>query len=207
MVGNQTLTNEKQRIFIQFKSRFLRDGFYKTSIDSIASDLKISKKTIYKHFPTKEAIVKAIVKDIMNDLTSRVDNIVGSKDDSVSKSVHLVNTISSLLVQVSDKLLDDVRIHAPVIWNDIEEFRTKKLYNTLSSIIEQGKQENLFSEKPVEIIISMFLSSLRGIVNHEFLFYNRFSYREAVRITFEILFTGILTSKGLKLFYKSLKKV
>lgn len=202
-----TINSEKVKIFAHLRSRFLKEGFHKTSMDSIAAELKVSKKTIYKHFPSKEFIVKEIVQSIKNDISEKVDAIVSSEKDSVTKSVQLVNTISSLLLMVGNKWLDDVRIHAPSVWNDIEKFRTKKLYNTLSSIIEQGKKENLFTDKPVEIIILIFLSSIRGIVNQDFLFHNRFSYREAVQITLEILFTGILTPKGLKLFYKSLKKV
>ena len=206
-VKNQTILGERQRIFAYFKSRFLKDGFYKTSIDSISSELKISKKTIYKHFPSKDSIVKEIIKDIKLDMSSRVDAIIKSEEDAVSKSVRLLNTISSLLLQVGERWLDDVRIHTPELWNEIEDFRAKKLYNTLSSIIEQGKKEKLFTDKPVEIIISIFLSSLSGIVNQNFLFHNKFSYREAVQLALEILFTGILSPKGLKLFYKSLKKV
>ena len=206
-IRNQTITKEKQKIFTYFKSRFLKDGFYKTSIDSISSELKISKKTIYKHFPSKDSIVREIIKSIMLDMSSRVEAIIKSEEDAVSKSVMLLNTISSLLLQVGERWLDDLRIHTPELWQEIEDFRAKRLYNTLSSIIEQGKKEKLFAEQPVEIIISIFLSSLSGIVNQEFLFHNRFSYRQAVRKTLEILFTGILTPKGLKLFYKSLKKV
>jgi len=206
-VKKQTGSSEKEKIFTQFKSRFLKDGFYKTSIDSISSELKISKKTIYKHFPSKDSIVREIIKSIMLDMSSRVEAIIKSEEDAVSKSVMLLNTISSLLLQVGERWLDDLRIHTPELWQDIENFRAKRLYNTLSSIIEQGKKEKLFAEQPVEIIISIFLSSLNGIVNQEFLFHNRFSYREAVQKTLEILFTGILTPKGLKLFYKSLKKV
>jgi AcrR family transcriptional regulator len=207
IVNNQIILTEKQKIFTHFKSRFLKNGFYNPSIESISSELKISKKTFYKHFPSKDSIVREIIKSIMLDMSSRVDAIIKSEEDAVSKSVKLLNTISSLLLQVGERWLDDLRIHTPELWQDIEDFRAKKLYNTLSSIIEQGKKEKLFTEQPVEIVISIFLSSLSGIVNQEFLFHNRFSYREAVQKTLEILFTGILTPKGLKLFYKSLKKV
>lgn len=201
-----TLPSEKQRIFTYFRSRFLKDGFYKTSIDSIASELKISKKTIYKHFPSKDAIVQEIVKDIMNNFSLKIDEIISSKEDAVSKSAKLLNTIGNLLLQVGEKWLNDIKTHSPVLWQEIEAFRARKLYNTLSSIICQGKKENLFHDKPVEIIISIFLSSINGIVNQEFLFHNRFSYQQAIKHTMEILFTGILTPKGLKLFYKSLAR-
>ncbi len=202
-----TINDEKFKIFSYLKVRYLKDGFYKTSMDSIASELKVSKKTIYKHYPSKEFIVQEIVKSIQNELSTKVDKIINSEQDSVTKSVQLVNTISRLMLMVGERWLEDVRIHAPATWTDIEEFRTKKLYNSLSSIIEQGKKENLFADNPVEITISIFLSSLSGIVNQDFLFHNRFSYRDAVKTTLEIIFTGILTQKGLRLFYKSLKKV
>jgi len=152
--------DEKSKIFTFLKTRFLKDGFYKTSMDSIASELKVSKKTIYKHFPSKEHIIKEIVQSIQIDISTKVNTIINSNMDSVSKSVYLLNAIGAILILVGEKWLEDLRIHTPAIWQEIEEFRTNKLYNTLSLIIEQGKKENLFADKPVEIMLSIFLSSL-----------------------------------------------
>jgi len=50
----------------------------------------------------------------------------------------------------------------------------------------------------------MFVASLRAIVNPEFLYHNKFSYKEATQVALEILFNGILTDKGKKLFKKSM---
>jgi hypothetical protein len=97
----------------------------------------------------------------------------------------------------------DIRIHLPVIWEKIDSFRTKKMNAAFSQLIEQGKKESLFTDKPSEIILTIFIASLRAIVNPDFLYYNKFSYKEAVQITIEILFNGILTEKGKKLFNKS----
>ncbi|WP_020586411.1 TetR/AcrR family transcriptional regulator [Desulfobacter curvatus] len=42
---------------------FLRQGFQATTIDQIATEADIARKTLYNHFPVKEAIVDAYVRD------------------------------------------------------------------------------------------------------------------------------------------------
>jgi hypothetical protein len=81
------------------------------------------------------------------------------------------------------------------------------MYGVLSNIIEQGKKEDHFIDKPSELIITIFVSSVRAIVSPGFLYYQKFNYQEAFRHTFEILFNGILTPKGKKKFNKIFNKV
>ena len=50
---------EKNKIIERTEDKFFRDGFYKTTMDEIATDLSMSKKTIYKFFPSKEAEYKS----------------------------------------------------------------------------------------------------------------------------------------------------
>jgi hypothetical protein len=52
----------------------------------------------------------------------------------------------------------------------------------------------------------LFVASIRAIVNPDFLFYNKFSYQEAVDHTFDILFNGFLTREGEKNYKRKLKE-
>ena len=42
---------------------FLRDGFVGTSVDSVTAAAGVSKPTVYSHFPTKEALLEAVLRD------------------------------------------------------------------------------------------------------------------------------------------------
>jgi AcrR family transcriptional regulator len=204
-LDTQTI-DERTKVLVHAQSRYLKEGFYKISMDNLAFDLKMSKKTIYKYFPTKENLVEEVAHFTMNMVSERVDKIITSETDVIKKITNLIELFGGIISQFSEKWLSDLRIHMPAVWEMIDNFRAKKIYSFFSQIIEQGKEEDYFLDKPNEIVITIFVASLRAIVNPEFLSHNKFSYKEAMSISLEILFNGILTDKGKKLLKKSMNK-
>jgi AcrR family transcriptional regulator len=196
--------DERTKILIHAQSRYLKEGFYKIPMDELAVDLRMSKKTIYKYFPAKESLVEEVAHFTVNTLSEKADAILLSETDAIKKITTLTEFLGAFITQVSEKWLSDIKIHMPVVWEKIDNFRAKKIYAVFSKIIEQGKEENIFLDKPNEIVITIFVASLRAIVNPEFLYHNKFSYKDAMQIALEILFNGILTDKGKKLLKKSM---
>ena len=201
---NKRITSDKDRIFIHIRTLFLREGFNKISMDEIASELKISKKTIYKYFPSKEFIVIAIVEGLMKSIQGKLEEIINSGTDSVEKMIKLYQLIGQLLMEIGDKWINDLRIHKPLLWEKVDEFRTKRFASSFSSIIEKGNSEKLIKDYPCELLVMLLTSSLRGIINNEFLLKSRFSYHDAIETSLEVLFNGILTNKGQKIFNKKI---
>lgn len=198
---------ERERILNFVSEKFFREGFYKTSIDSLAAELHVSKKTIYKNFTTKEQIVEEMVHALLNDTSSKIDEIIKSDVTSLHKALKMFEVMGSVTLKLSDNWVKDIQIHMPQLWEKIDEFRTKRAYSIFSNIIEEGKKEGNFIDKPNELIIHLFINSIRSIVNPQFIFMHKFSFREAFQHTFEILFNGILTPKGKKQFDKIFSKV
>lgn len=198
---------ERDRILEYALDKFLREGFYKTSMDSVSRELRMSKKTIYKHFSTKEDLVEQIVKKFTTTISEKIESVIKTEEDSLTKALRLFEIMGSTTMKLSDKWVKDVQIHMPRLWNSIDEFRTKRANAVLGTIIKQGQMEGMIIEKPAELIIHLFVNSIRSIVNPDFLFYQKFNYKEAFYHTFEILFNGILTPKGKKQFDKIFKKV
>lgn len=57
-------------------------------MDTLAERLKISKKTVYKYFPTKEDLARAIYEEYYKDALAKADSI--SKSDDVDKLYQLL---------------------------------------------------------------------------------------------------------------------
>jgi len=203
---NKRITTEKDRIFLHIQNLFLQEGFNKISMDEIASGLKVSKKTIYKHFSSKEFIVNAIVEGLMKSLREMLEEIMNSKTDSVEKMIKIYQLIGEFLLTFSNKWINDLRIHQPMLWEKVDEFRTNSFNRSFSSIIEMGISEKLIKDYPVDLLVMLLTSSLRGIINNEFFLRSRFSYHDAIGTSLEVLFNGILTNKGQKIFNKKLLK-
>lgn len=176
-------------------------------MDTVASDLRISKKTIYKNFNSKESLIKSIVQSVKAEISENLDQIISSKDNSVLKLIGINQLLGKLLMKLNDKWINDLKVYLPELWNEIDEFRTKRLYAAFSSIISKGQEEELIKGYPADMMVMIFLSTLRGVVNNEFLLNSRYSYKDAVGTSLQVLFSGILTAKGKKIFKKSFSKV
>jgi len=206
-IKSDSSASERDKIFNYAKSLFLKEGFYKITMDNLAAGLKISKKTIYKYFGSKEVLIKSIVESIKNEMSGKLDNIKKSNDTAILKLINLNKLLSKMFIELDDRWINDLRIHLPSLWKEIDEFRTKRLNGTFSTIINEGQKGKLIKNIPAKMVVMIFLSTLRGVINNEFLLNSKLSYKDAIETSLRILFTGILTAKGQKVFQKSFKKV
>jgi AcrR family transcriptional regulator len=203
-----TLNSAERDKIIEFCSiKFLKDGFYYVTVDQIASELRMSKKTIYNYFSTKNELVETVAINMMEDVSRRIEDIINSKNDSLTKALVLFEVMAGVVVRFSENWLKDLQIHTPKLWKKIDEFRAKRAFTALGSIIKQGQSEGIIIDKPAELIIHIFVNTIRSVVHPDFLYHQKFNYKEAFIHSFEILFNGILTPKGKKIFDKIFSKV
>ena len=203
MTADIKASEEKEKILNYSRNKFHREGFYKTSMDEISSELHISKKTIYKYFSSKEKLLEEICSGTSCDIGNRLDSIVDGKDNVVIKFVRILNFHSNFSRNISDKWLRDLSIHAPDIKKNIDEKKNERINKVVEKLLEQGKKEKLIEDYPSKLIIMVFNSSLTSALNSDFLINNNFSMHDAFRITYEMLLNGILTEKGKIQFYKT----
>lgn len=174
-------------------------------MDEISRDLCVSKKTIYKYFPSKENLLEEICNYTTKEIYGAVECIVDGDGNVVNKFVKLLSMYSNYTLNISDKWLNDLKVHHPHILKNIDEKRTEKINSILSKLIKQGKKEKLIENFPTNIIISIFINSISSVLQPEFLINNNFTMQNAFKITYEMLLSGILTDSGKKIFNKEKK--
>ncbi len=195
---------EKDRIIEFARGKFHSEGFFKTSMDELASELKISKKTIYKHFPSKDNLIEQICAYTSTELTGKVDGIVDSDSDVITKFVLIMNLYNEFTFKISEKWLRDLRLKAPYEASKIDQKRHSKINDVLTKLIRQGKKEKLIVNISEPLIINTFSASISSILNPDFLARNRMSVHSAFKETYDLLLNGMLTNKG-KLRLKKVK--
>lgn len=188
------------------EEKIFKEGFYKTTMEELASDLRMSKKTIYKFYPSKNDLVRAITERFKKRIHNTILEILASDQNAVEKIVTWLSILTKVTTKISDKMLNDLRKHFPSLWDELEKFRTEMMTDNISKVIEQGKQEGFVKDIPTPIIMTVMISSVRAIVNPEFVIHNNFSLKNAAQTTFQILMNGILTERGKELFNKSLNE-
>ena len=199
--------DDQTKIIEQIEDKLFKDGFYKTTMDDVASELGMSKKTIYKFFPSKEDLVMAIAKHFMNSMKNKIVPALNSDKNAIEKLAELINILATASDKVSPKRMDEIRKYFPSLWNEIDKFRTQMMFGNITKVIDQGKAEGLFIEYPTSIIMNVLVASVRNIVNPDFILNNNFSIIEAARYAFKIIIGGIVTDKGKKIFNQTINKM
>lgn len=198
---------EKERILELTEERIFKNGFHKTAMDEIASELKISKKTLYKFFPSKKDMVEAIMRRFMKKRQQDVKPLLNSDKNAVEKFAGIVLLMIKNLSRINEKVFSELHLYFPSLWQEVEKFRTEMINKNITKVVEQGKREGLIADYPTPIIMTVFLASIRSVVNPDFILDNNFSVSIAAQTTFRILMNGILTEKGEKIFKKSISEI
>lgn len=196
------MNNDKEKILKTASDVFFTRGFYKIPVDDIASLLKMSKKTIYKHFATKEDLVREVAYLFIKTHSSNISDIINHKYNAVEKLFYIFKYLGNMLININEKWFSDIQSHAPEIWNEIEIFRSRFMAQNISKIIEQGKKEKYIVNHPSLIMINLFISSIRGIINPAFILNSKIPAFKALESILDILMNGILTVKGKNLLKK-----
>ena len=72
----------------------------------------------------------------------------------------------------------------------------------ISRLINQGKSEGYIVDYPTDIIVMFFVSSIRGIINPDFIIQRKLEPESIMQPTINLLMNAILTEKGKELFNK-----
>ncbi|MFT5892992.1 MAG: AcrR family transcriptional regulator, partial [Dokdonia sp.] len=75
----------KEKILHTATELFLNQGFKSITMDDIAREMGISKKTIYSHFSNKEAVIEASTAGIFNMICSGIDLITEDKKNPIEE--------------------------------------------------------------------------------------------------------------------------
>ena len=127
--------------------------------------------------------------------------------NAIEKLAELINILAKGSEKISNKRMEEIRIHYPGLWVEIDRFRTEMMFGNITKVIDQGKKEGLFIDYPTNIVMNILVASVRNIVNPDFILNNNFSIIEAARYAFRIIIGGIVTDKGKKIFNQTINKM
>lgn len=192
----------RERVLESARNVFLSRGFSKVTLDEIATNLGISKKTLYKFYPSKEELLRASLHAAMRSAGWDLERITSSDKPFAEKLAAAMFTMGKYISQFRREGLVDIQRYAPSIWKELDKYRQEQIVSKLVTMIIQARQENIFrAEVNEQVLIRMLVSSIQGVMNPEVLAQCSFSAQEAAQSIFKVLFEGALTDEARKDFH------
>jgi AcrR family transcriptional regulator len=201
---NKQTAEIRNRILLKTKEKLAASGYGKTSMDDIAGELGMSKKTLYKFFPTKLKLAEMLVEHVLSEINRRCDAILNSPLPAVEKLIRIVQMITEQQQHfVTRTLLESLRAHLPHLWQRIEAFRRERMRKNLAAILEQGKRDGTVrADFNREMFFHFLLGAIHEGINPEVLINASYSMHEALAALIDIFMNGALTGKGREQYQK-----
>jgi AcrR family transcriptional regulator len=192
----------RERILEHSRDEFLTRGFSKVTLDEIASDLGISKKTLYKFYPSKEELLRSSLHSMMRSAGWELERIASSDKPLVEKLATALMTMGRYVSKLRSETIADFHRFVPSLWREIEQYRQEQLISRLVRMLTQARDERVFRpEVDEQVLIYMLTSSIRAVINPAVLSKHSFSAEQAARSIFRVLFEGALTDEARKEFH------
>src|SRR5947199_817364 len=116
--------SNRQRIVDAARAHFFCHGFRSVTMDQLAEELGISKKTLYAHFPGKIELLEAVLADKFAGVEAKLNEIARAHPHDFSMALHelLANTQREL-DEIKPPFVRDMRQKAPHVFNVIDRRR------------------------------------------------------------------------------------
>ncbi|MBN2359460.1 MAG: TetR/AcrR family transcriptional regulator [Deltaproteobacteria bacterium] len=129
----------KAQIIERARSEFISRGFNAVRIDDIAAALGMSKKTFYRHFASKEDLVRAVVVATMDGIFADAVEIIDGTGGAFAKINALIEGITRRLAALSPGAPAELQRSFPAVFEEMMARRHKFLQRYVA-VIANGQR-------------------------------------------------------------------
>ncbi len=198
-----TIMDTKERILHKANDLYMRYGIRSVTMDEIALQCGVSKKTIYQFFADKDELVDAVVEEkiLYTEGACAIDS--ASAANAVEEIFKTIDMLEEVFKNMNPSVVFDLQKYHNDAFMKMEKHKSEFVYNMVKSNLERGIEEGLYREDINTEILSRYrIESMMLPFNPEFYAKTKNSLLDVeTEILLHYLF-GIANPKGYKLILK-----
>lgn len=197
----------KERIKEKADELYRRYGVKSVTMDEIASQLGVSKKTIYQSYKDKNELVDAVIEDML-EYNKVCCSTSREKATNAIQEIYLgMETLQEMLDNMNPSILFDIERGHPQAFIKFKEFKYNFLFQLIKSNIERGKKEGLYREDVnTDFISKVRIEMIMLAFNEEIFPKHEYSLVYIQQQLLEYFLYALVTPKGYKLITKYKKE-
>jgi len=197
-----TTDKMRQRILQYAQQQFVTFGYSRVSTAQFASDLKMSKSTFYKYYPSKEELLFAVIDDFYDAFEREIQGILEDSRLAVTdKMKSFLLAVRRRFGQLHASVVEDVRRAVPEAYARIEERRRSVITGTLIGLFEEGAKQGYFrTDVPPMLVANVLVQAVQHLEQPEVIGGMPYGYADMFQHVFSIILEGSLSENGRKRF-------
>lgn len=190
----------KEKILEKATDMFLNLGFKSVTMDDLANEMGISKKTIYTHFENKTRLVQECTFSLFNQINSGIDGICNIGKNPIEELYEIKKFVISHLKDEKSSPQYQLQKYYPKIFSNLRKKQYELMQECTINNIKRGLELGIYRENlNVEFVSRIYISGVASIKDERFFPEGNFAAKDLQDYFLEYHLRGIVTPKGRKI--------
>lgn len=178
----------------------MRYGIKSVTMDDIAREMGISKKTLYQYVENKSDLIGQIFQEKIKNEKQCMADIREAATDAVDEILRIARYVIQELRQMSPTVMYDLRKYYRDTWRQMEALHQRHIYQLIRENLERGQAEGLYRENiDVDIIAKLYVAKTPLVVDEDIFPTREYNVEKLFEEYMMYHIHGIASAEGLAL--------
>lgn len=179
---------------------FATKGMKAMTMDDIASELHVSKKTLYKYVKNRAELVRKCVELRVHKEMENRTMLASAGLNAIEENLKVIEFTSQIVGKTSARVHEDLEKHFPDAFAVIQDYTNNFLLNAVIANIEKGIKQELYCQQVnPKTLAKMYISKIDLVFDGKTFPPNEFKLDQVLYDVVIHNMRGMATSKGIKL--------
>ena len=187
----------KKNIILKATELFMKLGFKSVTMDDIAKEMGISKKTIYTHFSNKETIVAVVTDHVFEIVCRDIDAICDFGQNPIEELYAIKKRVMQYMQKEKASPWYQLQKYYPAIYNNIKQRQFSYMQQCVVKNLNRGLEQDLYRQNiEVQFVARIYFNGITGIKEESLFPHTMYEGETLYEMYLEYHLRGIVTPKG-----------
>jgi len=188
----------RRRIIAGARRHFFANGFRHVTMDDLAGELGMSKKTLYAHFPGKNQLLKSVLMNKFDDVEADLARITSRSAADVRAALQqLLALVQRHTDEIQPHFVRDVRRAAPELFQLVEQRRRHIIARHFGKLFAEGRKAgHIRRDIPARFMIEILLGAVQAVINPPKMAELGLTPKTAFAGILKVMLHGVVVRKG-----------
>lgn len=190
----------REKIIQKATEMFLNLGFKSVTMDDLAHEMGISKKTIYSHYKNKTDLVQQTAMAMSDFIVCGIDDIVSLQKNPIEELYEIKKFVMTHLKDEKSSPLYQLQKYYPKIHSALKEIQFESTHRCVADNVKRGMELGIYRDNlNVEFVSRIYFMGITSIKDNSMFPTEIFSKAEILDLYLEYHLRGIVTPEGRKI--------
>jgi AcrR family transcriptional regulator len=196
----------KETIVCSVAELFMKYGIRSVSMDDIAHEQRISKKTLYQNFDDKNHLVSEVTSMLLEENMKEYRAVAETSSNAIAELYSISKLMRKHIKALNPALIYDLQKYHPESWNLFRKHENEVVFHTVVDNLQRGVKEcNYRADINVNILAKIRVEQIHASFDEDIFPKDQYDISEVQIQLFDHFVHGVLTESGSEL-YKNYQK-